>query len=442
MKKKENDRAQFATRLGVIATTVGSAVGLGNIWRFPYEAGNNGGGAFLLFYILFILILGIPVVCAEFSIGRAGRSNIFGSLSKLGGSGAWRFVGYIGIIASLMILSFYSVVAGWTLEYFFQSVRGALADAQDYHVRFESFSSGWRCVFWTVAFLLINFLIVKRGVQRGVERMSNIMMPALFLILIIFCINSLLMPGAGEGLRFLFNPDFSKITWEVIGNALGQAFFSLSLGLGCMLTYASYFSSETRIIRSATTTAALDTLVAIMSGVMIFPAIYTFGMSTDQSGPALVFEVLPNIFQQMAGGPIWSALFFFMLFLASVTSTISMSEISISFFAEQWKMSRGKACGINFLIALTFGVLCALSFGPLSGFDLFSFFNNATSNVLLPLGGMLLSVFAGWFLDRKVMRQQLTNGSGKHPVVYRLILFCIKYVAPAGLAVILVMSLT
>lgn len=442
MNKKETDRAQFATRLGVIATTVGSAVGLGNIWRFPYEAGNNGGGAFLLFYILFILILGIPVVCAEFAIGRAGRSNIFGSLKKLGGSGAWRFVGYIGIVASLMILSFYSVVAGWTLEYFVQSVRGALAEAQDYHVRFESFASGWRCVFWTVAFLLVNFLIVKRGVQRGVERMSNIMMPALFLILIVFCINSLLMPGAGEGVRFLFSPDFSKITWEVVGNALGQAFFSLSLGLGCMLTYASYFSQKTRIIRSATTTAALDTLVAIMSGVMIFPAIYTFGMSTDQSGPALVFEVLPNIFQQMTAGPVWSALFFFMLFLASVTSTISMSEISISFFAEQWKLSRGKACWINLLIALTFGVLCALSFGPLSSLDMFSIFNNATSNVLLPLGGMLLSIFAGWVLDRKVLRAQLTNGGPHRKMAWHLVVFCIKYVAPAGLAVILVMSLT
>ena len=255
MAETTKDRAQFATRLGIIATTVGSAVGLGNIWRFPYEAGNNGGGAFLICYILCIIMLGIPVLCAEFAIGRSTRSNIFGAFRQLRASGKWHWVGYIGIFASIMILSFYSVVAGWTMEYLYQSIAGGLnlKGTDAFHNQFSTFStSNWRPIMWTVIFLLCNYIIVVRGVKKGIEKMSNIMMPALFVLLIIFCINSLRMPNAGDGLAFLFNPDFSKITPKVIVSALGQAFFSLSLGLGTMMTYGSYFSKDTRIVRSAT----------------------------------------------------------------------------------------------------------------------------------------------------------------------------------------------
>ncbi|MBR1964705.1 MAG: sodium-dependent transporter [Muribaculaceae bacterium] len=445
---QNDNRAQFSTRLGVIATTVGSAVGLGNIWRFPYEAGTHGGGAFLITYLCFIFAFGIPILCAEFMIGRGTHSNIFGAFRQLRSSGKWHWVGYIGIVASIMILSFYSVVAGWTLEYLYQSITGALnLNSQEaYHAQFQQFSTHpWRPLLWTILFLIVNFVIVIRGVQKGIERMSNIMMPILFLILIIFCVNSLLMPGAKEGLEFLFSPDFSKIDSSVMVSAMGQAFFSLSLGLGTMMTYASYFSKETHIVKSATITACLDTTVAILSGVIIFPAVFTFGVSPTQ-GPALVFEVLPNIFNQLPGGSLWSILFFFLLFIASLSSTISMSEVSIAYFTEEKKMSRNKATILNTAIALIFGTLCALSFNCLdnitiAGMTIFSIFDYVSSNILLPAGGMFISFFAGWLLDRSFIHNQLTNNGSVKVRVTKAIIFSLKYVAPTGIILVFLSSL-
>lgn len=451
MTSENNNRAQFTTRLGVIATTVGSAVGLGNIWRFPYEAGNNGGGAFLLCYLGCIVLLGIPALCAEFAIGRTTQSNMFGAFRHLKASGKWHWVGYIGILASIMILSFYSVVAGWTLEYLFQSIIGGLnlSNIDSFHSHFALFSTNnLRSILWTIIFLICNYFIVVRGVKKGIEKMSNIMMPALFVLLIIFCINSLMMPKTQEGLAFLFTPDFSKITPEVVISALGQAFFSLSLGLGTMMTYGSYFSKDTRIVRSATITASLDTLVALLAGIIIFPAVFSFGISPVQ-GPALVFEVLPSIFTQMPGGQIWSILFFFLLFLASLSSTISMSEVSIAFFTEEKKMSRTKASTINLIIVLCGGVLSALSFGYFSDksflglcrLDFFSFFDFTSSNILLPLGGMLISIFAGWILERSRLKDTLTNNGRIGVRSFPLLVLCLKYVVPLGIFLIFLFGL-
>ena len=444
----QNNRAQFATRLGVIATTVGSAVGLGNIWRFPYEAGTHGGGAFLFTYLCFIFIFGIPILCAEFLIGRHSRRNIFGAFRQLRPSDHWHSIGYIGIIASFMILSFYSVVAGWTLEYLYQSVTGGLnfTTQTEFNQQFSNFSTNnWRPAMWTLVFLFLNFLIVIRGVQKGIEKMSNIMMPILFIILVVFCINSLLLPGAGEGLKFLFQPDFSKINGSVMLGAMGQAFFSLSLGLGTMLTYGSYFNSRTHIVRNATITACLDTSVAILAGIIIFPAVFTFGMSPAQ-GPALVFEVLPSIFNQLPGSTIWSTLFFFLLFIASLSSTISMSEVAIAFFTEEKKMSRKKATILNTAVAMFFGTICALSFGCLSdftiaGLSVFSLFDYISSNILLPLGGMFISIFAGWMLDRNIIKRQLTNDGSVKVHTYRAIIFSLKYIAPIGILLVFLSSL-
>ncbi len=446
-----NNRAQFATKLGIIATTVGSAVGLGNIWRFPYEAGNHGGGAFLICYLGCIIALGIPVLCAEFTIGRGTQSNIFGAFRKLQQSGKWHWVGYIGITASLMILSFYSVVAGWTLEYFFQSITGGLSSAgqEELHQQFNNFSTNnWRPILWTLIFLSLNYFIVNRGVKKGIEKVSNIMMPALFLLLLIFCVNSLMMPGAKEGLTFLFSPDFSKITPSVLIGALGQAFFSLSLGLGTMMTYGSYFNKNTRIVKSASITACLDTLVAILSGIIIFPAVFTFGISPEQGSP-LVFEILPSIFNQLPGSAIWSSLFFFLLFITSITSTISMSEVSIAFFTEEKKMERKKATRLNTAIAMVFGTLCAMSFGWLNGLNffglfninLFVFFDFVSSNILLPLGGMLISIFAGWVLDRKRFRDEITNNGSIKVRTLGLLIFSLKYIAPICIALIFILGL-
>ncbi len=442
-----DNRVQFGTKLGVIATTVGSAVGLGNIWRFPYEAGTHGGGAFLLMYIFFILVIGIPVICAEFIMGRGTRRNIFGAFRMLHSCRQWAWIGYMGIIASILILSFYSVVAGWTLEYFTQSLTGGIA-SMDYGVRnqsFDEFSTGWRPVMWTLVFLAFNAVIVLRGVRKGIEKASNILMPILFVILILFCVNSLFMPGAREGLEFLFKPDFSKVDSSVLIGALGQAFFSLSIGLGTMMIYSSYFSEETPLVKSAAMTASLDTLVAILAGIIIFPAVFTFD-AEPAAGPKLVFEVLPDIFHQLPGGVVWSTLFFFLLFLASLTSTISMSEICVAFFCEQLGLSRKRAALLNTGIAMTLGTLCALSFGALNGFrifglTIFDLFDYASSNVMLPLGGMLISIFVGWFIDRNVVVAQL-KGTGTIPGWFlRLVIFSLKYVAPAGIGLVFLAGL-
>ena len=438
-----SNRAQFATKMGVIAASVGSAVGLGNIWRFPYEAGVHGGGAFISIYILCVLLLGVPVIIAEFIIGRSTHKNANGAIKQLAPGSKFRFLSYIGIIASTMILSFYSVVAGWIVEYLFQSLIGRLNGhtPQEYSEMFNSLAgSPWRSLLWTYIFLGANFLILKKGIQKGIERISNLLMPLLFLLLIVFCVNSLLLPKAGEGLKFMFLPDFSQVSPSMIVGAMGQAFFSLSLGLTCLLTYASYFSNKTPLVKSATIIAVLDTCVAILAGIVIFPAVFSFG-AEPAVGPKLVFEVLPNIFQQMPGGYFWSLAFFVLLFFASITSTISMSEIFITFCTEEHKMSRKKATSINTIIAIAFGTLCALSFNVLSDFKIFDktffdLFDYISSNILLPAGGFFLAIFVGWKMDKKIVKEQLTNGDTLKVRTFKPIIFCIKYVAPAAILII------
>lgn len=442
-------RAQFATRLGVIATTVGSAVGLGNIWRFPFEAGVHGGGAFLLIDLFFIFIIGVPVVCAEFIIGRHTGLNIRGAFRKLAPGKSWGIVGYLGLLASMLILSFYSVVAGWTLEYIIQSMSGfgGITSVAGLHGQFDSFAtSDIRPVIWTLAFLTINYFILARGVQKGIEKMSNIMMPMLFVILIVFCINSLRMDAATEGLSFLFKPDFSQVTPSVMLGAMGQAFFSLSLGLGCLITYSSYFKKETLLLRTARIMASLDTLVAILAGIIIFPAVFSFGLE-PAAGPKLVFEILPSIFMQMPGAMLWSALFFILLFLASLSSTISMSEITIAYMTDEFGFSRRKATAINIVIAMLFGTLCAISFGSLSewticGMTIFNLFDYVSSNILLPVGGMIISIFVGWVLDRSVVCEELiTPDSSVRPWMVTAVITCLRYIAPLCIGLVFIYGL-
>lgn len=438
-------RPQFATRFGVIATTVGSAVGLGNIWRFPYEAGMHGGGAFMILYVCFIIILGIPLLVAEYSLGRHTRRGIFGAFRALRAHRCWNAVAYMGVLAALLILSFYSVVAGWTLEYFVGAVGGAYSgvSADSLHTAFGEFTSGWRPLLWTAIFLVLNYLVISRGVARGIEKISNLLMPLLFGLIVVFCINSLLLPDASKGLEFIFKPDFGSLTAPVVISALGQAFFSLSLGLGGMLTYASYFSSRTNLVKSAVTTAGLDTLIAVLAGVLIFPAVFSFGFSPE-GGPKLVFEVLPAIFNQMPAGGLWAALFFFTLFIASLTSTISMCEIIVVFLTEEKKICRRGACLLTVGTATVLGLLCAMSFGFFNGVslpligrpDFFNWFDYGTSNILLPLGGMLISIFAGWVLDRNVFRKQVGTGAPA-----RLIRFSLRYLCPMLIALIFIVNL-
>lgn len=447
MQQDKSQRAIFATRFGAIAASVGSAVGLGNIWRFPYEAGEHGGGAFLICYVIFIFLLGVPVLCAEFIMGRHTRSNVFGAYRKLSGSGVWYLSGFIGIVASLMILSFYSVVAGWTAEYCLTSLAGGLdfSTPEAGHRQFMELTTGWRPVIWTVLFLFANMTVLLGGVTKGIERVSNILMPLLFLLLLAFCINSAFLPGFVEGVEFLLKPDFSRITPSVALGAMGQAFFSLSLGLGCMMTYASYFSNETRLLKSAATIASLDFLVAILAGIIIFPAVFSFGIS-PAAGPTLVFEVLPFIFNQLPFGAVWGTLFFLLLLIASLTSTVSMSEISITYFREEKRMSRRKATILSSLTALAGGMICALSFGPLKdatvfGMTFFNLFDYVSSNIFLPLGGMICSAFAGWKVKPEVIESQLSV-AGKHSkALAKTLVFFLRWICPTAIFLIFLNSL-
>lgn len=440
--KDNKERAVFATRFGAIAATVGSSVGLGNIWRFPYEAGSNGGGAFLICYLACVALLCVPVLCAEYAMGRGTRSNVFGAYRKLSKNSYWSIAGVVGIIASFLIISFYSVVAGWTMEYCIESALGHLdfSNKEIGHSQFQTLTSGIRPVIWTIIFLFCNTLVLLGGVKKGIERISNILMPLLFILLVAFCINSTFLPGFGKGIEFLFRPDFESLTPGVILSALGQAFFSLSLGLGCMMTYASYFNNKTRLGRTAVITAGLDTSVAILAGIIIFPAVFSFGLSPE-AGPTLVFEVLPYIFMQLPGGMIWSTQFFLLLFIASITSTISMSEISISYFCDEKKMSRRKSTLLSSGIALAGGLLCALSFGPLSevkifGKTFFNLFDYLASNLCLPIGGFICAIFVGWIVDKKFLKDQVTDFGLYRFQMFGTLRFFLRWLCPAAILLI------
>ena len=443
-------RNQFNTKFGVIAATVGSAVGLGNIWRFPYEAGVHGGGAFLIINIAFVVLLGIPVICAEFLVGRHSKSDVCHAFKCFKNGKNWQIIGWMGLAASVLILGFYSVVAGWTVEYIFLSISDfdRLSSPEALHQQFVDFSSnGWKPLLWTLAFLAVNFLIVVRGVEKGIEKMSNILMPVLFIILLAFTVNSLLMPEAPKGLEFLFKPDFSKITPSVVLGALGQAFFSLSLGLGCLITYASYFKQDTPLVKTASISAVLDALVAIMAGMIIFPAVFTFNQE-PAAGPQLVFEVLPSIFANLPGGVIWSTLFFILLFVASLTSTLSLFETAAAFLTGSKNMKRLHAVSLIICIVIFLATLCSLSFGPLANlkffgknfFDLSDYFS---SNILLPLGGMLTSIFVGWVIDRAIIKKELLgeNPSAVLKCFVKLIIFSLRFIAPTGIALVFIFGL-
>ncbi len=433
-------RVGFATRMGAIAAAVGSAVGLGNIWRFPYEAGVNGGGAFILVYICCILVMGIPVILSEFVIGRSTHSNMKAALKQLSPGKKYYLFTYVCILGSFVVIGFYSVVCGWIIEYLYQAAMGQLSghSAQEYNDMFSSLvANPWRCVGWTVLFLVFNFMVMSRGIEKGIERVSSIMMPLLFLILIIFCIKALFLPGVSRGLKFLFYPDFSQLTLRGVLDAFGQAFLSLSIGISCLVTYGSYFKDDISLVKDATMVGVLDTLVAILSGVMIFPAVFSFGVEPT-AGPRLIFEVLPGIFQQMTGGYFWALLFFLLVFFASLTSTISLSEIPITFMIEERKMSRPRAIAWTAVFTFALAVVAALSFNVLEdvkifGKSIFDAMDYAASNIFMLMGGVFTAVYVGWIMDRKVLHDQLTNGGRLKGKSESYFVFCLRYVAPVSI---------
>lgn len=435
-------RATLGGKLSAVLVAAGSSVGLGNIWRFPYVAGDNGGGAFLVIYILCVLLLGLPLMLAEFTVGRASHRNAVGAFRAL--DPKWGLLGYIGVLSAFLILGFYLVVSGWTAEYMVHSLTGDLAHystAAEYEQIFTNFiANPWRPLLYTVIFALATHFIIALGVQKGIERSAKVLMPLLFVVLILLSIHSLLMPGSGEGLRFFFQPDFSKVTPSTLLVAMGQAFFSLSIGIGTMITYASYFKPETNLRHTALNVTILDTLVAVLAGVVIFPAVFSVGIEPS-SGPSLVFITLPSIFNGMPLSMVWSTIFFLLLVVAALTSTISLHEVITVYLHEEWHMSRRAAAWATTLSTIVLGAAASLSMGVWSGWsicgmNLFDSLDFITANIMLPVGALLTCLFVGWRLDREVLHAQMTNNGTLPFRIYRVFILLLRYFCPAVLLLV------
>ncbi|MBQ7421716.1 MAG: sodium-dependent transporter [Prevotella sp.] len=442
----QSERANFG-KLGVILATAGSAVGLGNIWRFPFMTGQNGGAAFILIYIACVLLLGVPGMVGEFIVGRHGAANAARAYQQFTKTRAWGLVGLMGVLTSMIILGFYAVVAGWCLQYLFASVAGQIRGDSAFVMQyFQTFSSHpLKPALWAVCFIFLTHFVITRGVRNGIEKAANFLMPTLFILLIIIVVASCLLPGASKGIEFLFKPDFSKLSGSVFLEALGQAFFSLSLGTACLCTYASYFGRQTNLFRSAAQIAFLDSLIAILAGLMIFPAAASVNISPD-SGPSLIFITLPNVFQQaFSGVPVLgyviSILFYALLALAALTSTISMHEIGTAFFREELRLSRRSAAFIVTGVCCIIAIVCSLSVGAkpelkLLGMPMMDFCDALTAQVLLPLGSFLTCIFLGWFVPKKIVKDEFTNWGTLRGRLYTVWFFAIRFVCPIAIIAI------
>ncbi|MDX9928916.1 MAG: sodium-dependent transporter [Bacteroidales bacterium] len=436
-------RDSFGSKLGVIAAAAGSAVGLGNIWRFPYILGENGGGAFFLIYLVIMFAIGIPVMMSELAIGRRSQRNPVGAFRVLAPGKPWYLVGMMGVISAFMILAFYTAVAGWTLEYLYQTIIGGFRDKSpdELTAMFDFFrGESLRPALWFSLFLIATSGIVLGGVRKGIEKSTKIMMPVLFTLLLIMCVKSLTLAGAGKGLDFLFRPDFSKVTGSVVLMALGQVFFSLSIGMGTIITYGSYIQKNNNLANTAVQVSLIDTLVAVLAGIAIFPAVFAFGISPS-SGEALTFIVLPGIFQQMPAGMLFSFIFFLLLALAALTSTISVIEVIVAYFSEQLALSRRKAIILATISMFILGITASLSLGLTSGIKLFGLntfdlFNTTTANILLPLGGLLIVIFLGWFFPAREVKDELSNGGQLRAGYFPLFRFIIRFIAPIAITIV------
>ena len=439
--------------MGAIFAAAGSAVGLGNIWRFPMLVGDNGGAAFILIYIVSILFVGIPIMVGEFVIGRHTQSNMIEAFRQLAPGKWWRIIGVMGIGVAFIILSYYIVVSGWTLYYAYSSFTGALADPDcNYGAFFGDFvANPWLSLLAAVVFMLLTHLIIIRGVQNGIEKCSKVLMPMLLLIIGILVVCTFSMPGINEGLTFLLKPDFSKLTISVVLAAMGQAFYSLSVAMGCLCTYASYFGRNTRLVSSALSVSSIDTSVAILSGFIIFPAVFSVPGVEVNAGPGLVFQTLPYVFNMAFGNVpflayIFSGLFYVLLFLAALTSAISLHEAVTAYVHENWNITRKKASTIVSASAMFMGVFCCLSFGVLShwtifGLTIFDLFDVVSSTIILPLGGVLLALFVGWYLNRELVRKEITNDGQVSQRIFPILMFLLRWVAPIAILTMFVKGL-
>lgn len=450
---KQQKRGNFSGRMGLILASAGSAVGLGNLWRFPTECGQNGGSAFLIIYLLCVIVFGLPVMVSEFMIGRSSRVSVGKAYEVLSPGTWWKWNGRIQVLTPLIILCFYNVVAGWTLWYTGAAAIDyfpTLAASGEEHVFSNFFSqfihSWWQQALCLIAFSLLTHLVIVQGVSKGIERASKLLMPGLFILLLVLVGCAMFMPGTAEGLAFLFNPDFSKIDSGVVLSAMGQAFFSLSLGMGILTTYASYFRDDADLGKSAVYVSILDTLVALLCGMFIFPTVFTAGIEPTV-GPSLLFETLPSVFQQAFGGNlvityVMTLSFFVLLVLATLTSAISVHEAITSYVAEQFHFTRRNAARMVTAFTTFFGVFCALSLG--AGADwltwadrsMFDWFDYITAKWMLPLAGFFISIYAGWYLSKRIWWVQMTNAGTRRFPFFALFFFMVRWVCPVGILLI------
>lgn len=444
-------RENFGSRFGALVAMAGSAVGLGNLWRFPYLVGENGGAAFIILYIVFVFALCLPIFISEFMLGRRSQKNAYAAFRDLSGGTWWRWIGMLTVIVPLVVLSYYSVIGGWSVEYLFKAFTFTFTNRNTdmgAGAMFADFvSSPLLPLICHTLFLAATAVIVAAGIKDGIEKFSKVMMPVLFVIVIVIAIYSITLPGADAGLDYLFRPDFSKIDGHACASALGQAFFSLSLGFGTIMTYASYVSKKENILFESTATAVSDLLFALIAGIAIMPAVFAFGISPN-SGPGLIFETLPCVFSRMPAGGIVAILFFLALFVAAITSSISMLEVGVAYLVEEKKLSRTVSCIILFVICWSLGAICSLSFGPLAdvklfGQTIFDFFDNLSSNILMTLGSLMTVLFVGWRLKKTDIYDEFTNGGdiSLNVRLFGILWFLIRYIAPAAILVIFLFGL-
>ncbi len=432
-------RGSWATRVGFVLAAAGSAIGLGNIWKFPYITGVNGGGAFVLVYIACILVVGLPIMFAELVIGKHTHRNPVGAFRKMaaGSRRPWWLVGVLGVASGLCILSFYAVVAGWALDYFIMAIRGAFVgtDEEIAGLFGDLASSPLRCVFWQTIFMVFTIAIVAGGVRKGIESWNKILMPVLFLLLLVLMVNSLLNDGGAEGFRFLFAADFSKITPKAALEAMGHAFFTLSLGMGAMITYGSYLGEKADISRDALIITFLDTLIALMAGLVIFPIVFRYGLEPG-AGPSLIFKTLPVLFAKMPAGRLVATAFFLLLSFAALTSAISLLEVVVAWGVDERGWGRKKAAlvlgGVVWLLGLPSANLAYEV--PLFGMSFLDIMDALTTNYMLPLGGLFIALYVGWIMPVETKAAEFHH---PHGPVHRAWRFIIRYVTPVAVVAVM-----
>lgn len=422
----EQPRASFGSKLSVILVAAGSAIGLGALWRFPYIAGKHGGAAFLLVFLLSVLAVGIPAMLAEFAVGRKTRKNAVGAFRSI--SKKWSWLGYSGVICAVLISGYYYIIAGWSLEYLVNSVSGSLFSSDlSFKDQFDVFQGSYRPLWYCIAFILLTHFIVARGVEKGIEKASKIMMPALFVLLLLMAVRVAFMPGAGEGYRFFLSCDFAEaFKPETIMMAMGQAFFSLSVGMGCMVTYSSYFKNDNNLVSTSLNVSLLTIFVSVLAGLVIFPAVFSAGLEPTE-GPSLVFVTLPEIFSDIPLASVWAAAFFVLVALASLTSTISFHEVITAYLSEEFKLTRNVAAFVTTVSSI---LLCTVTFFSLFGVDFFTMFDYLSANVIMPLGALFTCILVMWFMNKDFMKAELTNYGMVNKVVTPVIMFMLKYITP------------